>query len=59
MNKDSFKQHIVDGYNHIPVYRILDIDTNTDTALNLYLKLANTAYSYLFESVEGGKKWVS
>ncbi|CAC9554229.1 Anthranilate synthase, aminase component (EC 4.1.3.27) [uncultured Gammaproteobacteria bacterium] len=57
MNKDSFNKHIADGYNHIPVYRTLDIDADTDTALNLYLKLANTPYSYLFESVEGGKKW--
>jgi anthranilate synthase component 1 len=30
---------------------------DTETALGLYLKLANTPYSYLFESVQGGEKW--
>jgi anthranilate synthase component 1 len=46
---------VVDGYNHIPVYKAVAIDT--DTALGLYLKLANNSYSYLFESVQGGEKW--
>jgi anthranilate synthase component 1 len=31
--------------------------SNENTALDLYLKLANNPYSYLFESVEGGEKW--
>jgi anthranilate synthase component 1 len=57
MKKSSFDKYVADGYNHIPVYKSLEIDAETDTALNLYLKLANTPYSYLFESVEGGKKW--
>ena len=55
MNKASFDQHVTDGYNHIPVYKSVAIDT--DTALGLYLKLANNPYSYLFESVQGGEKW--
>lgn len=55
MNKISFDQHVADGYNHIPVYKTVAIDT--DTALGLYLKLANNPYSYLFESVQGGEKW--
>ena len=55
MNKASFDQHVADGYNHIPVYKAVAIDT--DTALGLYLKLANNSYSYLFESVQGGEKW--
>ena len=55
MNKASFDQHVTDGYNHIPVYKAVAIDT--DTALGLYLKLANNPYSYLFESVQGGEKW--
>ncbi|MDG2353277.1 MAG: anthranilate synthase component I [Gammaproteobacteria bacterium] len=55
MNKASFDQHVTDGYNHIPVYKAVAIDT--DTALGLYLKLANNHYSYLFESVQGGEKW--
>jgi anthranilate synthase component 1 len=55
MNKTSFNEYIDKGYNHIPVFRevVLDIDT----ALGLYLKLANNTYSYLFESVQGGEKW--
>lgn len=57
MNKNSFNKYVADGYNHIPVYKSLEIDVGTDAALNLYLTLADTPYSYLFESVEGGKKW--
>ena len=55
MNKASFEQHVADGYNHIPVFKAVALDT--DTALGLYLKLANNPYSYLFESVQGGEKW--
>ncbi len=55
MNKTSFDQFVQQGYNHIPVYKEVVLDT--DTALGLYLKLANTPYSYLFESVQGGEKW--
>jgi anthranilate synthase component 1 len=57
MNKTSFDKTVADGYNHIPVYKTISIDTNENTALDLYLKLANNPYSYLFESVEGGEKW--
>jgi anthranilate synthase component 1 len=28
-----------------------------DTPLSAYLKLADGAYSYLFESVHGGEQW--
>lgn len=55
MNKSRFNQFVADGYNNIPVYKKLIIDT--DTALGLYLKLANNDYSYLFESVQGAEKW--
>jgi anthranilate synthase component I len=55
MNKTSFENYINQGYNHIPVFREVVLDT--DTALGLYLKLANNPYSYLFESVQGGEKW--
>lgn len=57
MNKANFDKTVADGYNHIPVYKTISIDTNENTALDLYLKLANNPYSYLFESVEGGEKW--
>ncbi|MDB3892983.1 anthranilate synthase component I [Candidatus Thioglobus sp.] len=55
MNKTSFNEYIDQGYNHIPVFREVVLDT--DTALGLYLKLANNTYSYLFESVQGAEKW--
>jgi len=55
MDKTSFNTYIDQGYNHIPVFREVVLDT--DTALGLYLKLANNTYSYLFESVQGGEKW--
>ncbi len=55
MNKTIFNEYIDQGYNHIPVFREVVLDT--DTALGLYLKLANNTYSYLFESVQGGEKW--
>lgn len=57
MNKMSFDKAAADGYNHVPVYKTISIDINENTALDLYLKLANNPYSYLFESVEGGEKW--
>ncbi|KAA0445405.1 MAG: anthranilate synthase component I [Candidatus Thioglobus sp.] len=57
MNKKSFDKYVADGYNHIPVYRVLELDVFDDAALNLYLNLADTPYSYLFESAFGGKKW--
>ena len=39
----------------IPVSR--EILADMETPLSVYRKLANCSYSYLFESVEGGKKW--
>ncbi|SMN12175.1 Anthranilate synthase, aminase component [uncultured Candidatus Thioglobus sp.] len=57
MDKKIFNKYIEEGYNHIPVYQTVSIDRNEDAALNLYLRLANNAYSYLLESVEGGAKW--
>ncbi len=55
MNKAEFDRYVSQGYNHIPVFKELSVDT--DTALGLYLKLANTPYSYLFESVQGAEQW--
>jgi anthranilate synthase component 1 len=46
MNKANFDKTVADGYNHIPVYKTISIDTNENTALDLYLKLANNPYSY-------------
>ena len=55
MTPEQFK-HLVDaGYNRIPVVR--EVLADLDTPLSTYLKLASGAYSYLFESVQGGEKW--
>ena len=43
------------GFNHIPLSREVVVDT--DTPLALYLKLANTPFTYFLESVQGGEKW--
>ena len=43
------------GYTHVPLVRetLADLDTPVST----YIKLADQAYSYLFESVQGGEEW--
>jgi len=55
MEKSEFTDLIKRGFNHIPFSREIIVDT--DTALALYLKLANSPYSYFLESVQGGEKW--
>ena len=55
MNRDVFEQLKTAGYNRIPVFRSVLADL--DTPLSVYLKLADRADSYLFESVEGGETW--
>ncbi len=41
--------------NRIPLVR--EVLADLDTPLSTYLKLADSPYSYLFESVHGGEKW--
>lgn len=55
MSPEQFQHFAAQGYNHIPVAQQCMADL--DTPLSAYLKLANAAYSYLFESVQGGEKW--
>jgi len=55
VNREVFEQLKTAGYNRIPVYRSVLADL--DTPLSVYLKLANSTDSYLFESVEGGETW--
>jgi anthranilate synthase component 1 len=55
MNKLDFDRYIKEGYNHIPVYKSIALEK--ETALDLYLKISNDSYSYLFESAEGNTKW--
>ena len=47
--------YVAMSFNHIPFSREVVVDT--DAALALYLKLANSPYSYFLESVQGGEKW--
>ncbi|MBT8149139.1 MAG: anthranilate synthase component I [Pseudomonadales bacterium] len=43
------------GYNRIPLEHVVMADL--DTPVSAYTKLARGAYSFLFESVQGGEKW--
>ena len=55
MNDQYFAQLADQGYLRAPVMRTVLSDY--DTPLSVYHKLAKGAYSYLFESVQGGDKW--
>ncbi len=55
MTPEQFAQLTADGFNRIPVMR--EVLADLETPLSAYLKLAKGAYSYLFESVQGGEKW--
>ncbi len=55
MTPEQFNHYAQQGYNRIPISR--EILADLDTPLSTYIKLANGAYSYLFESVHGGEQW--
>ena len=55
MQQAQFNNLVDQGFNHIPLSREVVVDT--DTPLALYLKLANTPFTYFLESVQGGEKW--
>ncbi len=55
MTSKIFQALAAQGYNRIPV--TCEVLADLDTPLSVYLKLAGGAYSYLFESVQGGEKW--
>ena len=55
MTLEQFNTYAQQGYNRIPVSR--EVLADLDTPLSAYLKLADGAYSYLFESVHGGEQW--
>jgi anthranilate synthase component 1 len=55
MTPEQFNNYARQGYNRIPVSR--EVLADLDTPLSAYLKLADGAYSYLFESVHGGEQW--
>ncbi len=55
LSEARFKELAAEGYNRIPLARELLADL--DTPLSCYLKLANGAFSFLLESVQGGETW--
>lgn len=55
ISKQEFNGFLAQGYNRIPL--VHEIKTDLETALSIYLKLADQPYTYLFESVKGGEKW--
>ncbi len=55
MTPEQFNHYAQQGYNRIPICR--EVLADLDTPLSAYLKLADGAYSYLFESVHGGEQW--
>lgn len=55
MKSEVFQQYLDQGYNRIPMVKPLL--TDFDTGLGLYHKVAQGAYSFLFESVHGGERW--
>ncbi|WP_236208198.1 anthranilate synthase component I [Pseudomonas tohonis] len=55
MTRDEFLRLAAQGYNRIPL--AFETLADFDTPLSLYLKLADTPFSYLLESVQGGEKW--
>ena len=54
-NKARFEKLKEKTCSRVPLVR--EVLADLDTPLSTYLKLANTPYSYLFESVQGGEKW--
>ena len=55
MTPEQFNKYAQQGYNRIPISR--EVLADLDTPLSAYLKVADGAYSYLFESVHGGEQW--
>ncbi len=53
ISREQFDRLAADGYTRIPVVR--EVLSDLDTPLSVYLKLADGAYTFLFESAEGGE----
>jgi hypothetical protein len=53
MTPQDFDALAQQGYNRIPV--VCEVLADLETPLSVYLKLADAPYSYLFESVQGGR----
>ncbi|MGB1141899.1 MAG: anthranilate synthase component I [Halioglobus sp.] len=55
MKQQDFAALAASDYNRIPVSR--EVLADLETPISAYRKLAEGAYSFLFESVQGGEKW--
>jgi len=55
LNPKEFANYAKLKYNLVPITR--EVVADFETPLTVYLKLANSKNSYLFESVQGGEKW--
>ncbi len=55
LSESEFQTHARAGHRRIPLVRAVPADL--ETPLSVYLKLAQGAHSYLFESVLGGEQW--
>jgi anthranilate synthase component 1 len=55
LSESEFQNHARAGHRRIPLVRAVPADL--ETPLSVYLKLAQGAHSYLFESVLGGEQW--
>jgi len=55
MTPEAFHALAKAGHDRIPI--VCEVLADLDTPLSVYLKLADGAFSYLFESVQGGEKW--
>ena len=55
ISRDEFDVLAAQGHTRIPLVR--EVFSDLDTPLSVYLKLADGAYTFLFESVAGGATW--
>ena len=55
MTPEDFAALAAQDYNRIPVS--IEVLADLETPVSTYRKMAEGAYSYLFESVQGGEKW--
>jgi anthranilate synthase component 1 len=55
LNKEEYKKLADFGFNHVPL--VYESFADLDTPLSVYLKCADSPYSYLLESVQGGEQF--
>ena len=55
MNQIEFDRYAKAGFTRIPLS--CELIADLDNPLSTFLKVADTPYSFLFESVQGGEKW--